>query len=111
MENENICEFCGQVLLDGKDCNCPSATEEREIRQKIKSAKAAIERIFTDDGIAPPSAEAINYMKWCVDLIARGFINKSSILLPGAVKANISIKNGVIKVERVETIKDSVEAH
>ncbi len=114
-ESINYCEFCGQVLLDGNDCKCPGATEEREIKQRINNAKTAIDNVFVNyvmsDSVAPPSEEAVCYMKRCVELIARGFINKSSIILPGGVKANITMKNGAIKVERVETIKDSVEAH
>ena len=121
-ESMNYCKFCGQVLLDDNDCKCPGATAEREIKQKINNAKKAIDRLFTNYcigetpngeklALAPPSEEAVCYMKRCVELIARGFINKSSIILPGGVKANITTKNGAIKVERVETIKDSVEAH
>ena len=53
--------------------------------------------------------EALELMKYCVELIAYDHIDKASIVLPGAVKANISKKGAVIKVERAETIKSSKE--
>lgn len=114
MENENICTFCGQVMLDGRDCNCPAAKEQRELERKIANAKKAVNEIFlnTDfgDSVIPPSEETLGLMKHCVELIANDHIDKISIVLPGAVKATISKKGSTIKVERAETIKSSKEA-
>lgn len=113
MENENICEFCGQVLLDGRKCNCPEAKKQQEIERQIKNAKAAINEIFVEpffgEDIIPPSEQALAFMKRSVEMIAYDFISKVNIVLPGAVKATISKKNNSIKVERTETIKSSQE--
>ncbi len=112
-KNENICKFCGQVMLDGRECNCPAAKEQREIKRRIINAKQAINDIFVnsqvESNVIPPSDEALELMKYCVELIAYDHIDKASIVLPGAVKANISKKGAVIKVERAETIKSSKE--
>lgn len=113
MENENICEFCGQVLLDGRKCNCPEAKKAEEIERQILNAKAAINEIFVepffDEDIIPPSEQAIAFMKKSVEMIAYDNISKINIVLPGGVKAMISKKNKSIKVERTETIKSSQE--
>lgn len=31
---ENICEYCGQALMPGKECNCPDAERERAKQQQ-----------------------------------------------------------------------------
>ena len=110
---ENICKFCGQVLLDGRDCNCPAAKEERELERKIANAKKAVNEIFLsadEESTVPPSQETIQLMRKCVEFVAYDHIAKVSIVLPGAVKATISKKGSAIKVERAETIKSSKEA-
>lgn len=114
MNDQNVCEFCGQVLLDGRECNCPGAQEKREIERQINNAKRAIKRVFVDslvgDSVAPTSEEAMNLMELVVVALAYEFIEKASIVLPGGIKANLSKKSSAIKVERVETIKSSMEA-
>lgn len=113
MKDQNICEFCGQVLLDGRDCDCYAATKKRETEKKIEDAKQNIQDIFVNtvsDEVVPPGDEALDLLGKCVEAVAYEHITKASIVLPGGVKANLSKKNTAIKVERVETIKSSKEA-
>lgn len=110
---KNICEFCGQVMVDGMECNCPAAKEKHEIERQIADAKMAIKYVFVNsfegEMCVPPSDEVIKLMYGCVEMIAYDFVAKVSILLPGNIKANFSKNKGSIKVERVETIKTSQE--
>lgn len=102
-------------MLNGKECICPAAKEKREIEKQITNAKQAIQIVFVNsfDGetVAPPSDEAIKLMEKCVEEIAYNNIAKVSIVLPDGIKANFTKNKGAIKVERIETIKSSREAH
>jgi len=46
----------------------------------------------------------------CVEMFGWNYISKASIVLTEGIKANLSKSKGSIKVERVETIKSSMEA-
>lgn len=60
MKNENICEFCGQVLLDGRKCNCPEAKKQQEIERQILNAKAAINEILCSHSLMKTSFLQVN---------------------------------------------------
>lgn len=36
------CEYCGQVILDGRECTCDGAVAERKKQKKINEATRII---------------------------------------------------------------------
>lgn len=43
---DGVCEFCGQVVLDGKACSCYEATKERKVKNKIVEANNSVDELF-----------------------------------------------------------------
>ena len=106
MINENgACEFCGQIVLDGEYCNCPSARAEKEKQEKINRAIAQIDKLFSADIYY----EITDIMKSAVKIIADLELNKISLTLPYGVKADISYSSGKIKITRTDTNKHTQE--
>lgn len=104
---ENICEYCGQALMPGEECNCPDAERERAKQQQAADAKSSIADIFDS---ADLQDAVYDIMEISVDLILNYQLNKLSLALPGGVKANISRNaGGKLKIERIDTTKDSDE--
>lgn len=77
---ENICEYCGQVLMPGKECNCPDAEHERAKQQQAEDAKSSIADIFDS---ADLQDAVYGIMEISVDLILNYHLNKLSLALPG----------------------------
>lgn len=73
MDRENVCEFCGQVLLDGRECSCSDAKEKRETERQIANAKKVIKDVFVNsfgsETVVPPSDEALELMEICVEML------------------------------------------
>ena len=44
------CKYCGQILMDGAECDCPEATREREAEIRARAARNAIDDIFGESG-------------------------------------------------------------
>lgn len=80
---ENICEYCGQALMPGKECNCPDAERERAKRQQAEDAKSSIADIFDS---ADLHDAVYDIMEISVDLILNYKLNKLSLALPGGDK-------------------------
>ena len=51
MDNQNICEFCGQVLLDGRDCDCYAATKKEKPKRKLRM-QSRIYKIYLSTPLA-----------------------------------------------------------
>jgi len=83
-KEENICEFCGQIVLPGETCKCPDAERERAKQQQAQEAKQSIKDIFEtaelDDNVHL-------IMHAAVDLILNFKLNKLSLSLPGGDKS------------------------
>ncbi len=77
---ENICEYCGQTVLSGQECNCPDAERKRAKEQQAEDAKNSIEDIFES---ADLHDAVYNIMNTAVDLILNFALNKLSLSLPG----------------------------
>lgn len=77
---ENICEFCGQALMPGKECNCPDAERERAKQQQAQEARQSIKDIFET---ADLDNNVYLIMNTAVDLILSFKLNKLSLGLPG----------------------------
>lgn len=91
------CEFCGQVLIDGKMCDCPRAVAERKKEQIIGEAQTIVEETFAA-GPEPLPSESIEMLKEVCALIASG------------IKANIkTAAKAKIEVERIDTTKFKAE--
>lgn len=105
----STCEFCGQVLIDGKMCDCPRAVAERKKEQIIGEAQTIVEETFAA-GSEPLPSESIEMLKDVCALIANGYIRKVSVLLKGGIKANIkTAAKAKIEVERIDTTKFKAE--
>lgn len=101
----SVCQYCGQVLIDNKECECPRAVAERKKEQIITEAKALVNQIFAA-GSEPVPEESVEIMKDICELIANGYLRKVSIVLPGGIKANIkTAAKAKIEVEKINTTK------
>ena len=86
---ENICEYCGQALMPGKECNCPDAERERAKQQQAADAKSSIADIFDS---AELHDAVYDIMEISVDLILNYQLNKLSLALPGGGKSQYITK-------------------
>lgn len=49
--SNDICKFCGQVLMADIECDCKEAKQARRIEDQIERAKKAAVEIFGKDSI------------------------------------------------------------
>lgn len=100
------CEFCGQVILDGKECTCDGAVDERKKQKKINEATRIIYETFADDGESYIPAKTIDILISVLPLIADEDFKKVTIQLDGGIKASVKLNsNGKIEIERIDTLK------
>lgn len=113
-ENEAVCQYCGQISMPGEECNCPEAKRERRIKDQILRAKNTIREVFgqacQDEGYKPVSAENIEIMDAAAVQIANYKMHAVSLVLSSGTRAKLTRgAKGVIKVERSETKKTTLE--
>lgn len=100
------CEFCGQVILDGRECNCSMAVADRKKRKKIEEAEQLLYETFADDGESYIPTDTVEILKSCLPRIAAEDFKKVTIQLDGGIKASVKLNsNGKIEVERIDTLK------
>ena len=103
--DKNVCEFCGQVLMDDQPCSCAQARQERELQDRLQSARSAAETYFADTVGTDVGA----MLDLALKSLVYNYVKKVSVTFHGGVKANLTFKDGTVKIERSETIKDSME--
>ena len=116
---KGVCKYCGQLaLVEGEfetqeqadrwatmNCDCASATFERQVRENIVNAKARVETLFGSDceelGFEPVDYETLTFLLNVINEIGSGKIISSSVTLArgGSFKASVTAK-GKIKVSR-----------
>lgn len=100
------CEFCGQAVLDGEECHCAGAVEQRKVQKKINEATRIIYETFADNGESYIPAKTIDILISVLPLIADEDFKKVTIQLDGGIKACVKLNsNGKIEVERTDTLK------
>ena len=109
-----VCEYCGQVLMDGAECDCPGARLDRKIKKQIIKGKAAIQNLFGSacekEGLTPVADENIEMMDAAVERIANCKMYSVTLVFPEGVKAKLTRSaKGAIKVERTEVKKNGLE--
>ena len=98
------CEFCGQTLIDDQPCNCAQAKAERQRIEKLEKACRAADNLIDE-----ANKDTADLLYRALKAIVYGNIQKASFTFTGGVKANLSMKDGAVKIERTEIIKDSME--
>lgn len=110
MEN-NICEFCGQIILTDVECECKEAKQARRIADQIDRAKSAAGEIFgtgsEKQGYTPVPQESMDFIYFAIEQIANAKIYAVSLTLPSGTKAKLTRSKGDIKIERSETKKSA----
>ena len=100
------CKFCGQVILDGKECTCDGAVAERKKQNKIRQASALLKETFADDGESYIPAGTVDVLISVLPMIADEDFKKVTIQLDGGIKASVKLNsNGKIEIERTDTLK------
>jgi hypothetical protein len=110
----NACTHCGQVPLDGEECNCPPTCRDRERKAQTEKAAERIDELFVNCeklNLKPiQNIEAVQHMNDAVQLIVDGKMLSVAFQLSGICKAQISLTSkGKIKVARTETKKYQLE--
>ena len=107
--SNNVCEFCGQVLLADVECECKEAKQARRILDLIDRAKSAAFEIFgagsEKQGYTPVPQESIDFIYFAIEQIAYSKIYSLTLTLPNGTKAKLTRSKGDIKIERSETKK------
>ena len=116
MERNNVCRFCGQILMVGSECNCAGAYAQRKIEVQKSAARKAVEDIFgegsADNGFDPIMEENFHALILIADLTAEKKISSATLVFPPNVKAKITRgSGGKVKIERseVRAAKQEVE--
>lgn len=119
MNSIGCCKFCGQIgsVVTGEDltedmighlvtmqCRCDEAREYQKIEQKKTYAEGNINKILEEDG------DTIRQIcLGMVDALARQTITKVSVTTLKGIRVMMTGKANSIKIERIETIKESME--
>ena len=109
-DEEEVCPYCNQVLLNGGECSCEKAQRARKIETQIFLANDKIKKTFGEEckdlGYAPVPEEILNILFEAVELTANYKIRSITIEAAGRVRAKLSRDvKGKIKIERSETQK------
>lgn len=109
--SNNICEFCGQVLMADVECECKETKQARRIEDQIERAKEAAVEIFgeasKEEGYTPISEECMEIIYSAIEQIANAKIYAVTFTLPSGAKAKLTRSKGDIKIERSETKKSA----
>lgn len=113
------CKFCGQQrMITSKndmtpeqleyvvtlECECDEAMAFKAIESKKNYAASNIKVLFSKDGMT-----VMNLLLDHVDALARQTIKKVTIVTADGVRGTLTAKESTIKVDRTETIKESME--
>ena len=108
MEN-NICKFCGQMLMGDVECDCKEAQQERRVQDLIQRSQKAVVEIFGEGSkkqeCVPIPQECIEFIYLAIEQIAYSKIYSLTLTLPNGTKAKLTRSKGDIKIERSETKK------
>ena len=108
------CEFCGQSLMDGHECDCPMAKQERDIEAQIASANSRVAQLFVSQAAEygfekVDEGDLTDFLRHSVELLARGTVFSVSINF-GSGTAKLAVNaSGKITVERKRTQKYKLE--
>lgn len=104
------CEYCGQILLDNKECTCDGAVAARKQQRQIKEAQQLCRETFADDGESYIPDGTVQVLQSVIPMIADGRFKKVAIQIPGGIKATVKLGFcGKIEVERTDTLKIKAE--
>lgn len=107
-----VCEFCNQTVLDGTDCNCYQAKEEKKIKEKISCANDNVDELFNYDeecGTYDIDIKLIKLMKKANELIANGLARSISIKLDNILSIVIADSKNNIKITKKKIYTDTME--
>lgn len=107
-----VCEFCGQVVLDGEVCSCYEAKKERKIQNKIIEANNSVDELFRsyDTGEYEIPVQIIDLLKKANELIANEFIKSINLKISPLLTASIATDTkGAIKVNRKKVYSDTIQ--
>lgn len=100
------CEYCGQVLLDNKDCTCDGAVTERKKQSRIAEAQDIIKDMFKGDSESLIPDGTVDLLMVSCPLIADGGVKKVTVQLSDGIRAVVKYgTGGKIEVERTDTTK------
>lgn len=103
---DGVCEFCGQVVLDGKACSCYEATKERKIKDKIIEANNSVDELFMacEPGEYEIPVQIIDLLKKANKLVA------IKLNINGLLSTSIATDTkGAIKVNRKKVYSDTIQ--
>lgn len=108
---DGVCEFCGQVVLDGKACSCYEAKKQRKIKNKIIEANNSVDELFRacEPGEYEIPVQIIDLLKKANELIANGLIKSIKLNINGLLSISIATDTkGAIKVNRKKIYSDTI---
>ena len=111
-EKDGVCEFCGQVMLDGKACSCYEATKQRKIKNKIIEANNSVDELFRacDTSEYEIPIQIIDLLKKANELVANELIKSINIKINGLLSASIATDTkGAIKVNSKKVYSDTIQ--
>lgn len=98
---QNVCEFCGQVLMDGV-CNCPGARKQRDEEQRIRNARTELLDVLHTDLVEEgeqPSGRLAELLCNMIPLMLREGVTQVSVTADNVGKVTISY-NGSWKIKK-----------
>ena len=100
--SNNICQFCGQVLMADVVCECKEAKQARRVSDQIERAKEAADEIFGEnskkENYIPISEECMEIIYSAIEQIAHAKIYAVTFTLPNGAKAKLTRSKGDIKI-------------
>lgn len=105
--NENVCKYCGQIIIGGAECSCGGARLDKKIQMQKLNARNAINDLFGEgciaEGYEPLGDEDIEFLKSIAERVAERKVNSVSLIIAGNVRAKFSRgAKGKVKIERSE---------
>ena len=102
---QNVCEFCGQILLDGRECDCTDAVIHKKRLKAVDKAVDYIERMGVDF-----SDEELELLKQAAEHII--FQRCEKVVVENLSKEKITLqssKNARIKIQHSKAEKNTTE--
>lgn len=111
-----VCEFCGQLLIDDRNCGCSESCEARRKESIIQDALETTLPMLTDEeycekiGFDPiTNDELLIVLKYTIKNVGKGIIQRSILKVDDDTTFTIQEKSGYIEISRKENTSKIVK--
>lgn len=104
MDDIKVCKFCGQTILDGRECDCPVAMLQNEKNEAYTKATSEAKELIKEW-----NEDMFSIVRQSIQEIIFNDLKSVTIEDDYGIRLKLSkVAKGFIKLDRTETNKSSI---